>query len=970
MKKQDMLMIHLRRLALSAGLMASLIFGASARADVIWVGWNSSDWSDAGNWYDTVLNGNYLPTASGSGPAIINPGQGTPPSVSVGLSPIVNSSGNTTYGQLYISIGAGLSVVSGGQLSVGSDLVTGVWGNSLPVEVTGGALNIGGYLNISPGGSYLGHVNISGGTVTAGNLTIGASTNGVMDLSGTGKFVTVIGQLGNINYWINYGHNITAYGGTGTVNVDTNTNPGHIILTGISAPVITARYWTGSASQSWSNPNNFLSEGSNLPGVPESGNTVWLPSWAASAPLINNGGHATLNTLYADKNATIAPGGSLNTTYFKLGQDTNATLTVSGGTLSASNHLDVGGYGGVATMNISNGSVAVGGLYFNLNADTNPVAGSILHLTGGTLTSSGALSINESHATLFNLAGGTLVLPSSQLTAAGIWMNDGAITAYGVAGATNCFNINQTSIPGSLVITAINPGFSADTFTQWNPEVFTNLPPILDQSMPSVPPGLNIPTNVYYSYGAAVGTNGDVYFTEWGNQQIKKYNPVSGALTTLVSGRPQVTGIAADKSGNLFYALDSEVGVGQIIWRTPGGSETTIMSNLTRVRQLATDAGGNLYVVLEEGQILKWIKNTQIATTLLAWPQIPWNAEGIAVAPNGRIYFSTYGRGAGPGTSLSAGAVWARETNGVIHPIAAGFARANDLALHPSGDLYLTCEANVWDNGSSGMLVKIATNGVVTRVLTGIDYCHALAIGSDGKVYLDLVRDNQLVCYDPQSIFATQTVTNPGVTLNAGGATWQQAASANRYPFKLHLTNTNNPADNMVVAGYLQPKAGEASSSLCFKVPVTNLNLSLTPIPYPDGPTNSGIFQLPAGTVDWPYGVVSVQVSPLRVHQRCRWPMTNLGTPQEQSGPGWGEQPVSYLVYVSVVNPPALTIQPWTGNQMRISWPTTATGYALQRSATVSAGYASPSLTVTVEGSENVVYDTRGSGARFYRLIK
>ena len=79
---------------------------------------------------------------------------------------------------------------------------------------------------------------------------------------------------------------------------------------------------------------------------------------------------------------------------------------------------------------------------------------------------------------------------------------------------------------------------------------------------------------------------------------------------------------------------------------------------------------------------------------------------------------------------------------------------------------------------------------------------------------------------------------------------------------------------------------------------------------------------------------------------------------------------MSYLVYVSVVGPPALKIQLWTGNQVRISWPTTATGYALQRSATVSAGYASPSLTVTVEGSENVVYDTRSSGARFYRLIK
>jgi len=38
--------------------------------------------------------------------------------------------------------------------------------------MTGGAVNIGGYLNICPGGSYQGHVNISGGTMTAGNLTI------------------------------------------------------------------------------------------------------------------------------------------------------------------------------------------------------------------------------------------------------------------------------------------------------------------------------------------------------------------------------------------------------------------------------------------------------------------------------------------------------------------------------------------------------------------------------------------------------------------------------------------------------------------------------------------------------------------------------------------------------------------------------------------------------------------------------
>ena len=956
--------------ALGGALMASLILGASARADVVWVGWNSTDWADPINWWDTVLNMNQLPTLPGSGPAIINPGEGTIPSVPAGLCPVVSTLGNTTYGQLYISIGAGLSVTNGGQLSVGSDLVTGVWGNSLPLEVTGGELNIGGYLNISPGALYDGHVNISGGTVTAGNLTIGPTSKAVLDLSGTGKFVTVIGQLANINYWITYGHNITAYGGTGTVNVDTTTNPGHVILTGIAAPPISTRYWNGSASQSWSDANNFQSQGSNLPGVPETGNTVWLASWSMREPLISTGGHATLNALYADKNATIATGGALNTTYFKLGQDTNATLNVSGGSLSAADHIDVAGYGGVATLNISSGSVAVGGLYLNLGGDTNPVAGSIVNLSGGTLTASGALSINESHATLMNLAGGTLVLPNSQLAGARIWMIDGSIAAYGAAGSTNNFNIDQTTIPGSLVITAIYSGFAADTFTQWNPQVFTNLAFALDQSMPLVPSGLHVLTNANYCFGTAVGTNGDVYFTEWEKQTIRKYNPVSGALTTVVSGRPEIFSVATDNAGNLFYSQDSEAGAGTVIKRAPNGSETTLFSGLTRPRQIATDTAGNLYVVMEAGQILKWTKSTGITSTLVAQDQMARTAEGIAVAPDGRVYFSTYGHGTGPGTALTEGAVWVRETNGLIRPIASGFARGRGLAFHPSGDLYLAAEANVWDNGNSGILVKIATNGVVTRVMTGLDYPQFPSIGADGKVYVSIARDDQLVCYDPLNTFVPQTIATPGVTLIAEGATWQQTAGAN-VPIQLRLTNTNNPSDTMTISGFLQANPAAGKIGMWFNVPVTNLHISLAPIPDPNsGNTNTGDFLLPASAVNCAYGPAQSFVIPLREHKRCRWPMTNLGTAQESPAPGFGETPVSYLVYVSLESRPALKIQSWTGNQMRISWPSSAAGYALQRSTSVATGYANSGLTVTTEGGEYVAYDTVVVGARFYRLIK
>jgi len=938
---------------LIGGLSVLLMLGASARADVYWVGWDSTDWADPNNW------GNGFPTNAGAGNAIINPGANPC---------VVSNAGNHTVDGIYISIGVGLSVTSGGQLTTPTTFVTGVWGNSLPVDITGGELNIGGYLNIGPGG-YDGDVNISGGTVTAGALSITTTGGASMDISGTGRFVTGISQLGNVNYWVN-DKTISANGGAAgwSIKVDTNVIANKVVLTAVYVPPPITRYWNGNVSQAWSNPNNFQSSGDNLPGVPLPGDNVLLETWAVRTPLINNGGNAVLNGVYPSKDMTIAAGGALNTTYFKLGWDGASTLTVSGGSLSAGNHLDVGGYnGGTAIMNISGGAITVGSLFLNANGSTNiTVGGSQVYLTGGTLAGS-VLSIAETHPTILNIAGGTLVLPTNQLNNARFWMTDGAISAYGLADSTNSFNIDQTTIPGSLVITAIYPGFDMPAFPQWNPEVITNLPPGLDQSMPLVPTGLTIPTNADYSFGSAVATNGDVYFTEFGNQRIQKYSLASGTVTTVATDRPGLFGVAVDNVGNLFYAQDFGVGAGKVVWRKPNGTEQDIITNVTAPKQVAVDAAGNVYVVQEWGAIYKWTKNAGVATMLMQTPPV---LQGVTVGPDGRIYFCTYARGGGTGTMLTQGAVWVRETNGVTRPLAGGFGRGRGIALAPNGDLYVAAEANVWDNGNSGLLVKIATNGTMTRVVSGIDYPQFPSVGPDGKVYCTLARDNKLVCYDPQNSFALQTVATPGVTLTAEGATWQQTAGGN-YPFQLHLTNTNNPADTMIIPGYLRINQGAGKASMWFNVPVTNLNLSLTQLTNSAGNPNSGAFQLPVASVDWAYGPANLSVIPLREHQRCRWPMTNPGNGAlEAPAPDFGEKPGSYLVYVSVASPPALKIQRWTASRVRISWPASAAGYTLQRSMTVNTGYTSPGLTVTVEGSENVAYDGAGAGGRFYRLIK
>lgn len=68
-------------------------------------------------------------------------------------------------------------------------------------------------------------------------------------------------------------------------------------------------------------------------------------------------------------------------------------------------------------------------------------------------------------------------------------------------------------------------------------------------------------------------------------------------------------------------------------------------------------------------------------------------------------------------------------------------------------------------------------------------------------------------------------------------------------------------------------------------------------------------------------------------------------------------------------NLPTLTIQSWTGNQVRISWPAAgADAYSLQQSQFVNTGWAASGLIVTVEGSEKVAYAPINPTPLFFRL--
>ena len=209
-----------------ATLICSATLGMSlAQADISWNGSTSHDWSIAANWSGGA------PSDATAGNTVLNPG-------APHAAPVVSTMGNKTTGQIYVGPGGGLNVSSGGQLTT-TDLVTGAQGNSGGVIVTGGLLTMTGYLNLGAGGKD-GKIDISGGVVQCAALSINASGGAAMNISDQGMFITASSQLDNVKYWIANSIIKANNGAPGwSINVDTTTDPGKVILKAVppkSAP--------------------------------------------------------------------------------------------------------------------------------------------------------------------------------------------------------------------------------------------------------------------------------------------------------------------------------------------------------------------------------------------------------------------------------------------------------------------------------------------------------------------------------------------------------------------------------------------------------------------------------------------------------------------------------------------------------------------------------------------------------------
>jgi fibronectin-binding autotransporter adhesin len=565
--------VHVNRHRLSA-LVSALGFAAivlswvapqAVRADVYWNGSVDADWANVANW----TGGG--PGEPGAGNAIINPGSPNP-------TPTVSTLGNTTVGQIYISIGAGLNVTGGSLAS--SDLITGLWGDSGLVSVSGGQLSLSGYLNMSPGGNYDGDVSISGGALESAALSIATTKGAQMIITGTGSYVTSASQLGNVSYWV--AHQAIVTSGAGRyVNIDTTSQPGKLVLTSALRTTTDIVWDNGSGDSQWTTPTNWNPDG--LPGIVDTARinnelSAFLTGSAGSVnavvigDAINNGalnvqgaGSLTAGTI------TVGPTGNSNAypSYYSH----------AAGDVATTGNMIFGANGGRSQSYFTAGTLQVGGT-MQLGSAAGAGASSLaLNGGGGTITA-GSLEIGSAGSLDFDFLGGTS-LKTLSVTSGISLTGSSALTVRNAGSVT--LGASYTLLDGL----SLSGTFGSVTFDGFASGLVPAL--VYDRAIGNLrlTVGQAAPT-ITINVGSGTQTQ-----TQAGYPLLSGTTPVekTGAGTLLVDQANTLTASTTIQQGTVKLANGSALGASRIV-PVAGGTLSLTPGLQTTVGGLAANAGG------------------------------------------------------------------------------------------------------------------------------------------------------------------------------------------------------------------------------------------------------------------------------------------------------------------------------------------------------------------------------------------
>jgi YD repeat-containing protein len=255
-----------------------------------------------------------------------------------------------------------------------------------------------------------------------------------------------------------------------------------------------------------------------------------------------------------------------------------------------------------------------------------------------------------------------------------------------------------------------------------------------------------LPANSWPAYGIASGSDGKLWFTEFGNNRIGKITTAGSATQYTLPAGSAPFGIAAGPDGNLWFANYGTSKIGKI---TTAGTIT----------EYALAAGSNpIYITAgPDGNLwfTEWSANKigKISTTgTITLYSVPAgsNPAGITKGPDGNLWFTDY-------TSSKVGKI---TTAGAIteYALPAGSGPESittDSLNHLSFIEY-----------SSSKIGNITTSGSISEVpLVGVENPMGIAAGPDGNVWYSNVNGSKVAKTAPGLASTEGTALTPSASV-------------------------------------------------------------------------------------------------------------------------------------------------------------------------------------------------------------
>lgn len=247
----------------------------------------------------------------------------------------------------------------------------------------------------------------------------------------------------------------------------------------------------------------------------------------------------------------------------------------------------------------------------------------------------------------------------------------------------------------------------------------------------------------------ATGPDGNLWFTDSGNNQIDRVTPPGQITQFSLPGTddPSPDGIVAGPDGNLWFTESGVDRIGQI---TPSGTITefetpTADSNPTGI---TVGSDGNLWFAEsgtnDIGRITPAGKITEFPTTNLDLS----STDNMVKGPGGDVWFIA--------SDSNGNSEVARVTTAGKVTAFPSTASPNDLTAGPDGNVWLA---------SSGEIDKVAADGTVQSftIPTGDD-ASAITTGPDGALWFALDGTNQIGRMTLSGTFSEYALPEPGAT--------------------------------------------------------------------------------------------------------------------------------------------------------------------------------------------------------------